>query len=397
LGLGLCFTGLETSFAADLNALKNAMDLAVAARANALAAYNAAVIAAENASKDSTALTAALAEAQRNSTSAITTYNSSNLSLATKKSDLTKATSIRSTATTAAAGAARSLSLAEANVTRTAQTLAIAEGDLSRAQTDLLARIAAQTSAKTAADLAKAALAKNPKDRSLISKNTAALSALSAADKALAASRSKLTSGTSKVNAATAATNAAVSQRNSAKSKSDAEAAKLEAASAAYNSSLSAFSSESVANKNALSDRNAALISVSQANYNLVKGKALATKAQMLVSSTLSAFGLADIAYLKAKYEYETAYDAQVATQLVFGTVPSTRVAGSSFTVSVTALNAKGKVATGYAETVSIMSSDENAELPAPITLTKGAGSFQVSLRTAGNANLTLEIGRAHV
>ena len=63
--LGLCFTGLGTTFAADLDALKNAMDLAALARENALAAYNAAVIAAENASKDTTALAAALAEAQR--------------------------------------------------------------------------------------------------------------------------------------------------------------------------------------------------------------------------------------------------------------------------------------------------------------------------------------------
>jgi alpha-tubulin suppressor-like RCC1 family protein len=393
LGLGLCFTGLGTSFAGDLDALKNAMDLAALARENALAAYNAAVIAAENASKDTTALAAALAEAQRNSTSAIATHNSSNVSLATRKSELSKATTIRSTFTPSAAAAARSLSLAEANVAKTAQTLALAQSDLSKAQTDLLTKTATQASAKTAADLAKAALAKNPKDRTLISKNTAAISALSAADKALAASRSKLTSATSKVNSATAATNAAVTQRNSAKAKSDAEAEKLATATAAYNSALGAFNSETVANKNALSDRNAALIAVSQANFNLVKGRTNATKAQMLVSSTLSAFGLADIAYIKAKNEYETAYDAQVATQLVFGSVPSTRVAGSSFPVSVTALNAKGKVATAYAETVSLLSSDENAELPAPITLTKGTGSFQVSLRSAGNANLTLESG----
>ncbi len=63
---------------------------------------------------------------------------------------------------------------------------------------------------------------------------------------------------------------------------------------------------------------------------------------------------------------------------------PATATAGMSVTVSVTALDAFGNVATGYAGTVHFTSSDGQATLPADATLTAGRGSFSVTLDTAG-------------
>ncbi len=68
---------------------------------------------------------------------------------------------------------------------------------------------------------------------------------------------------------------------------------------------------------------------------------------------------------------------------------PSSLTAGSSTSITVTALDASGNVVTGYTGTVHFTSSDTQAILPPNSTLTNGTGTFSVTLATAGNQTVT--------
>jgi autotransporter-associated beta strand protein len=68
---------------------------------------------------------------------------------------------------------------------------------------------------------------------------------------------------------------------------------------------------------------------------------------------------------------------------------PATATAGTAFTFTVTALDASNNTASGYTGTVHFTSSDGNAMLPANSTLTSGVGTFNATLKTAGNQTLT--------
>jgi hypothetical protein len=69
-----------------------------------------------------------------------------------------------------------------------------------------------------------------------------------------------------------------------------------------------------------------------------------------------------------------------------FSATPTAGVAGS---VTVTARDLYGKVATGYTGTVHLTSTDGNAVLAADSTLTDGVGTFAVTLKTAGSQSIT--------
>jgi LPXTG-motif cell wall-anchored protein len=70
-------------------------------------------------------------------------------------------------------------------------------------------------------------------------------------------------------------------------------------------------------------------------------------------------------------------------------TAPANATAGSSFSVSVTALDAGNATAVGYSGTVHFTSTDGSAVLPADATLTNGAGSFSVTLNSTGGQTIT--------
>jgi hypothetical protein len=70
-------------------------------------------------------------------------------------------------------------------------------------------------------------------------------------------------------------------------------------------------------------------------------------------------------------------------------TTPGTAAAGASFSITVTALDLFNNPATGYAGTVDFSSSDPQAGLPANTTLSNGAGTFTVTLKTAGPRTIT--------
>jgi hypothetical protein len=77
------------------------------------------------------------------------------------------------------------------------------------------------------------------------------------------------------------------------------------------------------------------------------------------------------------------------ASRFVVSTSPSTVTAGGSTTVTVTAYDAYGNVATGYSGTVHFTSSDPQAVLPANATLTNGTGTFSATLKKAGSQTIT--------
>jgi hypothetical protein len=58
-------------------------------------------------------------------------------------------------------------------------------------------------------------------------------------------------------------------------------------------------------------------------------------------------------------------------------------------TLTVTALDPFGNVATGYSGTVHFTNSDPKALLPADTALTPGTGTFQITLETAGTQSIT--------
>ncbi len=81
--------------------------------------------------------------------------------------------------------------------------------------------------------------------------------------------------------------------------------------------------------------------------------------------------------------------NAGSATYFVVSGFPSSTVAGVAHTVTVTAYDAYGDVATGYVGTVAISSSDSQAVLPSNASLTSGVGSFTVTLKTSGSQSIT--------
>jgi hypothetical protein len=68
---------------------------------------------------------------------------------------------------------------------------------------------------------------------------------------------------------------------------------------------------------------------------------------------------------------------------------PASASHGSAFSVTVTALGANNKPATGYAGTVHLTSTDHAAVLPANATLTNGARTFTVTMETLGSQTVT--------
>jgi len=76
------------------------------------------------------------------------------------------------------------------------------------------------------------------------------------------------------------------------------------------------------------------------------------------------------------------------ATHMVVS-APSSAVAGTSFSVSVTAEDQDGNIVTGYSGTVHFTSTDGQAVLPANSGLTNGVGAFSVTLKTAGSQTVT--------
>ena len=81
------------------------------------------------------------------------------------------------------------------------------------------------------------------------------------------------------------------------------------------------------------------------------------------------------------------------ATSLQLSSVPSATIAGSSFSVTVTAKDASGNTATSYSGSVNITSSDAAAVLPASATLSSGVGVFNITLKTAGSKTITATDG----
>jgi uncharacterized repeat protein (TIGR01451 family) len=78
------------------------------------------------------------------------------------------------------------------------------------------------------------------------------------------------------------------------------------------------------------------------------------------------------------------------ASTLIVAGFPSPISAGTAGSFTVTAKDAYGNTATGYAGTVHFTSSDAQATLPANSTLTSGTRSFSATLKSAGTQSLTV-------
>jgi hypothetical protein len=81
--------------------------------------------------------------------------------------------------------------------------------------------------------------------------------------------------------------------------------------------------------------------------------------------------------------------NAAVASRFLVGGFPSPATAGAPGTFTVTATDAYGNPNPAYTGTVSFTSSDRQAVLPTPASLTRGTGTFSATLKTAGTQSLT--------
>jgi hypothetical protein len=82
--------------------------------------------------------------------------------------------------------------------------------------------------------------------------------------------------------------------------------------------------------------------------------------------------------------------DAGQPTKFEFSGLPATSAAGQSFTAGVRAVDRFGNTASNYTGPVTFTSTDHQAGLPQPSSLTAGTGSFAFTLRTAGPQALTV-------
>jgi len=78
----------------------------------------------------------------------------------------------------------------------------------------------------------------------------------------------------------------------------------------------------------------------------------------------------------------------QVATYFALS-IPASAVAGSAFSIRVTAKDLYNNTVPGYTGTIHFTSSDTAAVLPADATLVNGTGTFLITLKTAGRQTLT--------
>ncbi|MGD0451655.1 MAG: Ig-like domain repeat protein, partial [Candidatus Bathyarchaeia archaeon] len=85
--------------------------------------------------------------------------------------------------------------------------------------------------------------------------------------------------------------------------------------------------------------------------------------------------------------------NAASATSFVVSGFPSPTIAGAAHSVTVTAKDQYGNVATAFSGTVTITSSDLAATLPPPGSLTNGVGSFSVTLKTSGTQSISATSG----
>src|SRR5260221_6083798 len=85
----------------------------------------------------------------------------------------------------------------------------------------------------------------------------------------------------------------------------------------------------------------------------------------------------------------QIAVSAGAASQFSLTAVNSTP-AGTSFNITINALDASNNVATNYSGTVHFTSSASQAVLPANSTLTNGTGTFSVTLKTVGGGSQTI-------
>src|SRR5205814_1117823 len=81
--------------------------------------------------------------------------------------------------------------------------------------------------------------------------------------------------------------------------------------------------------------------------------------------------------------------NTQATTHFSVTASPSSITAGGTTSVTVTALDAGNSTVTSYSGTVHFTSTDGQAILPADSTLTNGAGTFTVTLKTSGNQTVT--------
>lgn len=104
-------------------------------------------------------------------------------------------------------------------------------------------------------------------------------------------------------------------------------------------------------------------------------------KSSLAVTAVLISFSLSTFAIVN---------DAQTATAATHFSVvaPSSEISGGEFNFTVKALDASGKVVTGYAGTMHFTSSDSKAILPASSKLSSGTGTFHAALVTAGKQSI---------
>ena len=120
-------------------------------------------------------------------------------------------------------------------------------------------------------------------------------------------------------------------------------------------------------------------IGLYQIVLELSSGQATNFKSQVSISQGLTTSNLATIPILRPG---TNSYRIDVAATTV--------AIGTALNFTVTALDGRGQIDTGYAGAVHFNATDNTAAVPVNANLTKGVGSFQVTFKTAGSQRLLL-------
>lgn len=81
--------------------------------------------------------------------------------------------------------------------------------------------------------------------------------------------------------------------------------------------------------------------------------------------------------------------NAAAASKLTLTGLPASPVAGTAYSVTVTAYDSFGNVATGDTDPLTLTSSDGQAVLPTGVSLHTGSATFSITLKTAGAQSVT--------
>ncbi len=334
-------------------------------------------------------LTGELATRRQAASSAETAYSNAVKNQQTARAEVTTATTGVTNATRTVATATTTRQTAQTALNTANTNLTNATAARTTANSTLATRQTARNSAKAAADSAAAALAANPTNKTLIAANSTAQSNLRAADQALAQATSAVNTANANYNAAVSAQSKATQTLATATNNLNSANVALQTANANLATKQAALTSANTALTTATSARTSANTSLASTQTALASAQRTVTSTRQLMTTAFATYGQLEAIYAKAKAQYENTLDTTTPSRFVYTNLPTTIVAGVPFSLTIQALNSKGRVATGFSGAITLSTTDARATGTGSVNITSGTATVTMTLFTAGSVTVT--------